>query len=547
MAEVLGTALSVVGAVGVLGQIFSGCIKAYAFFTTAANLGRDSERLVCKIRIEEMRLLVWGREWGIVEGELEAHLQAGNENLRALAVQILTELHRTITDFRKLKDRYGLKEEVIGEGNEKAVEKRKEETRHGVGRLKNELQLRAKWVIADKDKFTILLRDLKDFNDGLEQLFPRARLATLQRTWTNELLQYAQRDLEKLSLLETASNGVYPQLNVSAGLKQLRINLDAKSTDNFKPTYALKIQRTNLTISDKDFRRNQGAYRNPSASGVEDVVVEWVEYDREDFDARLNHVRRIDDLARMIHSASERHPDLHTLDCLGYTDDTMTNRYGLVYKAPHASSSSLNALILSNDLRTPDLGDRFKLAHSLAVALWSLHSLDWLHKSLCSSNILFFPSAFSASATRATAVAASIPDISAPYVLGFDSSRPDGIGEMSVASKNPAASDLHRHPSSLNGMSRKPYCKSFDIYSLGLILLEIGQWRVLQSFHKPHYSVERFREKVVVQNLLPNLNSKTGRLYREVVERCLFAKEDLGTGSGQLMEYVVETLESLRV
>jgi hypothetical protein len=268
MAEVLGTALSVVGAVGVLGQIFSGCIKAYAFFTTAANLGRDSERLVCKIRIEEMRLLVWGREWGIVEGELEAHLQAGNENLRALAVQILTELHRTITDFRKLKDRYGLKEEVIGEGNEKAVEKRKEETRHGVGRLKNELQLRAKWVIADKDKFTILLRDLKDFNDGLEQLFPRARLATLQRTWTNELLQYAQRDLEKLSLLETASNGVYPQLNVSAGLKQLRINLDAKSTDNFKPTYALKIQRTNLTISDKDFRRNQGAYRNPSASGV---------------------------------------------------------------------------------------------------------------------------------------------------------------------------------------------------------------------------------------------------------------------------------------
>jgi hypothetical protein len=110
MAEVLGTALSVVGAVGVLGQIFSGCIKAYAFFTTAANLGRDSERLVCKIRIEEMRLLVWGREWGVVEGKLEAHLQAGNENLRALAVQILTELHRTITDFRKLKDRYGLKE-----------------------------------------------------------------------------------------------------------------------------------------------------------------------------------------------------------------------------------------------------------------------------------------------------------------------------------------------------------------------------------------------------------------------------------------------------
>lgn len=52
MAEVLGTALGLVGAIEVLGQIFDGCIKAYVFFTTASDLGRDSERLVCKIRIE---------------------------------------------------------------------------------------------------------------------------------------------------------------------------------------------------------------------------------------------------------------------------------------------------------------------------------------------------------------------------------------------------------------------------------------------------------------------------------------------------------------
>jgi hypothetical protein len=28
----------------------------------------------------------------------------------------------------------------------------------------------------------VLLRDLKDYNDGLEQLFPPSRLATLERT-----------------------------------------------------------------------------------------------------------------------------------------------------------------------------------------------------------------------------------------------------------------------------------------------------------------------------------------------------------------------------
>jgi hypothetical protein len=160
MAEAVGTALGLVGAVGVLAQIFDGCIKAYAFFTTAANLGRDSERLVCKIRIEEMRLLVWGREWGVVEGKLEAHLQAesnsGNQSLRQLAVSILTELHRTITDFNKLQDRYGLREELMSPVDEKLPAPKKTDSSSVAGRLRNELQLRAKWVIADKEKFTVM-------------------------------------------------------------------------------------------------------------------------------------------------------------------------------------------------------------------------------------------------------------------------------------------------------------------------------------------------------------------------------------------------------
>lgn len=154
MAELAGTVVGIVGVVGVLGQIFDGCIKAYAFFTSASNLGRDSERLVCKIRIEEMRLLVWGREWGVIEGKLEAHLQKesemGNERLRGLAVEILTELHRTITDFRRLKERYGMREEKVEGGEMGKIGG--SGSGSAAGRLRNELQLRAKWVIADKEK-----------------------------------------------------------------------------------------------------------------------------------------------------------------------------------------------------------------------------------------------------------------------------------------------------------------------------------------------------------------------------------------------------------
>lgn len=48
--------------------------------------------------------------------------------------------------------------------------------------------------------------------------------------------------------------------------------------------------------------------------------------------------------------------------------------------------------------------------------------------------------------------------------------------------------------------------------------------------------------------LVPGLGSKTGSLYREVVLKCLSVKEDLiGAEAGNLMEYVVGTLENLRV
>ena len=104
-----------IGVVGLLGQLFDGCVKAYGYFTTAQHFDADSQRLLCKVRIEEMRLVVWGREWGVAEGLFEAHLERGdkgNPQLRALATQILEQLHGTVTDFKKLKETYGLADEA---------------------------------------------------------------------------------------------------------------------------------------------------------------------------------------------------------------------------------------------------------------------------------------------------------------------------------------------------------------------------------------------------------------------------------------------------
>ncbi|KAF4945364.1 hypothetical protein FGADI_12003 [Fusarium gaditjirri] len=501
----------------------------------------NSQRLLCKVRIEEMRLVVWGRDWGVAEGRLEAHLESSrNHQLRSLALQILEELHSAATDFKKLKNRYGLVDErrasleITGSKPRKSPSPSRKRSKDDESRDLNgaskvtsernrgkEMGLRARWVIADKDKFINLLRDLLDFNDGLERLFPTSHLPSFQRAWTNQLLESAQRDVTQLSLLEIASDGVYPKLNTSANLKKLRINLDAKPQASFKPTFGLRIPRAALDLSGdgSDGGRNE----------------------------RVAHVRRHDDLARMMHSASDCHPDLHSIDCVGYVDDTPRCRYGLVYKAPSPSFSTLHELISSSDLKTLNLDDRVRLAHTLAVALWSLHSLDWLHKSLCSSNILFFPSspsAFSASAHSSTAAGALVQDIQCPYLTGFDASRPDLDTALSVAPRNPSILTLHRHPASLRGF---PHCKPMVIYSLGLVLLEIGLWKVLQTYHKPHYSMGRWRDKVLRAALVPSLGSKAGSRYREVVDKCLAVSEEMTSAeAGKVIEDVVTALEAIQ-
>lgn len=160
MAEALGTAIGVIGFVG---QLFDGCVKAYGYFTTAANLDADSQRMLCKVRIEEMRLTVWGREWGVAEGKFDAHLSERNPQLRVLATQILEQLHGTVTDFRKLQDRYGLVGEEAVEKNGSPESKGDDEKKKTNGAAKRrtststnerswrkELGLRTKWVIGGK-------------------------------------------------------------------------------------------------------------------------------------------------------------------------------------------------------------------------------------------------------------------------------------------------------------------------------------------------------------------------------------------------------------
>ena len=159
----------------------------------------------------------------------------------------------------------------------------------------------------------------------------------------------------------------------------------------------------------------------------------------------------------------------------------------------------------------PALGEKFKLASTLAIALDLLHSSEWLHKSLRSDNILFFQHRAIPSSKK------SPPSILVPWVTGFEYARLATSASIGYRPDGTKDLDYYHHPDVING-----FTKAQDLYSLGVILLEIAMWRPLSTKIPP----EKKKDLKAIRNLFlqdaeKNLPSEMGSVYANVVLLCL--------------------------
>jgi hypothetical protein len=102
-----------------------------------------------------------------------------------------------------------------------------------------------------------------------------------------------------------------------------------------------------------------------------------------------------------------------------------------------------------------------------------------LHKELRSDNVIFIRKADDNGDDNADLSTSSM------YVAGYVYARADDPGEMTEPLKSDLEADLYRHPLSL-GRSRLSFRKSFDIFSVGCTLLEIGLWSSLPKILERH-------------------------------------------------------------
>ena len=163
------------------------------------------------------------------------------------------------------------------------------------------------------------------------------------------------------------------------------------------------------------------------------------------------------------------------------------------------------------------LGRRLKLAYKLALSLPKIQSIGWVHQGIRSENILFWAETETWDGTD------GIP-FDKPWWIGYGSSRSDTVPPAALYDENPIR-NLYRHPARW-GWGAQPVerCnKLHDIYSLGVVLLEIGccapvSQIVREEFTKPGASSGSVMEDILSLSRQARVADLMGEIFARVME-----------------------------
>lgn len=215
-----------------------------------------------------------------------------------------------------------------------------------------------------------------------------------------------------------------------------------------------------------------------------------------------------------------------TLPFKGYLRDKEEPCYNFCFDYPADAADtppqSLHELIKTQRSgQKATLADRFRIAQALAQSIGAFHSDGWVHKSIRSHAVKFFFSNENPQKVQ----------LRLPYLTEFEFSRPE-TGFTSRAEGDPDLErSVYRHPHR-DGPPTTDFNKAHDIYSLGVVLLEIGMWRTAADIYRQIFeelqerrpgqqpsseSVKRGMRKYAKLYL----SFAMGEPYSQVVDACL--------------------------
>lgn len=571
--------------------------KAVTTVANALNYFEDSESLAVKLEGNRGLLEIWGRNSGVDEGKLDPFVARHHD----LVQRQLAVISRTFENAYKIMKRYEIPSLEPGT----AVEASQDRLQRSLGLMRRSLRMigikgdstvdtstassaatatgqvgpgllkRTKWGFHDKEKLGEIITSLSAHVSLLNELLSQSQRinASNDAERVKIILVGTVQDNETLATLRDTLRDVPGASETVARLERKAI-ADDQPWSNRQGVRALKP----LPLDDLCRPTNYASY-NRFLGGLksdESVVLlfEKKEYERSLRTDQLNALTgRIQRLVQLLSTRTTTGGGFQVPTAVGYIQDTTNYCWWLVFHFPLRlrvddvglfpvpQPLTLQSLLDRASKIRPPLEIRYKLAASICTTFSELYSSSWLHKGISSKNILLRGQApYAAAAPRTNHEQQAYSEVvlsllSEPLVCGFDYSRQET--EQETIDRAGASSDistaLYRHPN-YQGDAAEGYKLAYDLYSLGMVLLEIALWVPIKSFldaKKPHRSssevagsslssaVKSFRKeeaqsfrKLALDRVNKEAAFRVGSAYRDAMSWCLtYADQPASTGS----------------
>ena len=548
----------------------------------------DVERLCRDFQVQKDRLLAWGLYWADTNAT-EAKASGGHEEVNidkkldqaghgSVVADVMSEIQRLLAETANMQQPRPVK------------------------RMKRDLKTATHpdttndrtWSYHEIKEFRSRLQQLTTCLDVLYSLSESRRTSSYSSKLNREQVNDAARS-PKGSWDDLASARLRPQASLEsiAHLRQAGLLRDVpKSSQPFDDIYfdltTLDLHTSNRSSDDlplyedvmsHEKSRVLGALRQPgkgkhlsvnfripnslsvSRTGTDQsvgstpVFIEFVSYAHDpSWAGKIGQ-----GLVRTRHDFADLLPRIHLshtghLSFVGFTLDHSTSRCGLIYSiqdpplgydachhvVPKSLSSVLSSRTDGND-SIPNLEDRFRLAYNLTIALASLHFNGKQHGNFDSTNVVLFQPSDQSSV--------GLSYIRYPYLFSHAELFPDSdhfSGLLSTSIYRHSDTTAEPPSGSRQRLDDFDMSAAHEIYSLGLVLLEIGLWMPLSKFWKSKYTNAVFGSRVK-HLYVPKLASKCGSTYMRLVMRCLDVPEGCTTArdGGDAVAYAQACLSGL--
>ncbi|KAF4954258.1 hypothetical protein FSARC_12195 [Fusarium sarcochroum] len=498
----------------------------YQLFSEAKGLETNYQFFRVRFKTEQYRLLDWATIAQLSENDETLVL---NKASRSVLLDVLDQQYRLMLRFGRLDDRLRpLTKPLLFEVQEddssnsehfEEVDSLQSRFPHTNVLLKKSLDFihgtskvpsRLRWAISDKAKIEDVLNKLTSLNDYLNELLNNQQLQSLTAQHTRTSYQIMQLNNKVDHLCELIAAGRFtlssPEAHGYRNTTDHKLEASLASLAQFKALMSvietasltektrsklglnemssnapLRIPTNEIEILDKPIPKSANrvsAKYKPADASWRRVWIEWksISATTDHKNSEANHRRTLKRFEALVELLRQDHAvrEFSTMRCLGYCVQGKVKaqlQYGFVFENPQSVDPAAQPTSLEDHLLTssiPSLTTRVGLMKALVGFVEKLHAVNWLHKGLRSQNVVFFPSYHEEI------------DLTNPYLSGFDYSRPENANDMSETAPTVASEDLYRHPA-VQGEPKDNsqwhgFKKYHDIYSLGIILLEIAYW-----------------------------------------------------------------------